>query len=762
MKVLFVPSDNNLVSGAFRSMATLNKILNEKFDIDTLVVLPNRTGNGSELLDSYNVKYTFIDSYNWIVKSDRELTKEQHEQIAIEQEKNKHAITEFVELIKREHIDIIHINTTYSYVAAIAGLITKTPIVWHLREFLEEDQKRKIYDKEYGYKLIGKADKIITISQALYKKYEDILPKEKMQVIYNGIDVDEFYNPTKEIFRGDKTIFVCAGSVNYSKGQDSLVHACGKLYKEKGYDNFELWLVGVCDERYTGIITNVARKYGIEDKVKILGPQKNVASYYAQADIVFMCSKFEAFGRVTVEGMLSGALLIGADKGGTLEIIKNMETGLLYKQGDSSDLCEKIYYAIRHKAQMRRIAKNGRQDMYENMTAERNAGEIAKVYEETIRNYKNAKVYAVIVTYNRLPMLKKCLDAVLNQTYKSLKVVVVDNASTDGTDSYVKSLKNNRIIYVNTGKNSGGAGGFNRGIKEAYLKRAKWIWIMDDDVIPAPNALEEMMNALKVVNPNKTSFLASCVYSPKGEAMNTPGVDLRSKNGYPFWYEYLDKGLVKLNAATFVSILVNGDAVEKCGLPCSDFFIWGDDTEYTKRLYRNFGLAYLVGKSKVIHARANSKNLTIFNEDNANRISMYSYMIRNTLIYTREYAGEEAYYQKLQNFHADCAKLRKSDDPLKEQKIAAIQQGIKNYGKYDFESFSHRFEVFYHKKQDKTEYNEIPKIDAAYVKRVKNKHQLKYALLWFPRKVRNGMRYWKKYGFKATVKRLLTGKRVGE
>lgn len=121
---------------------------------------------------------------------------------------------------------------------------------------------------------------------------------------------------------------------------------------------------------------------------------------------------------------------------------------------------------------------------------------------------------------------------------------------------------------------------------------------MDDDVLPNPNALEELMKALKIVKPQKTSFLASCVYSPKGEAMNTPGVDLRSKNGYPFWYEYLDKGLVKLNAATFVSILVNSAAIEKCGLPCSDFFIWGDDTEYTKRIYRHYGLAYLVGKVK--------------------------------------------------------------------------------------------------------------------------------------------------------------------
>ena len=221
MKVLFVPSDNNMVSGAFRSMVTLNKILNEKFNVDTLVVLPNKTGNGSNLLDENKIRYTFIDSYNWIVKSDRELTKEQHEQIAIEKEKNETAIKQLVELIKREHIDIIHINTTYSYVAAIAGLITRTPIVWHLREFLEEDQKRKIYDKKYGYKIIGKSDKIITISKALYKKYENILPKEKMQVVYNGIDTTVFYKPQKKIFQKDKVIYVWAGLGNKSKERDS-------------------------------------------------------------------------------------------------------------------------------------------------------------------------------------------------------------------------------------------------------------------------------------------------------------------------------------------------------------------------------------------------------------------------------------------------------------------------------------------------------------------------------------------------------------
>lgn len=758
MKVLFVPSDNNMVSGAFRSMVALNRILNIKFGIETLVVLPNRTGNGYQLLDENKIRYTFIDSYNWIVKSDREISDEEKEKIILQKHKNEFAIKQFVELIKKENIDIIHINTTYSYVGAIAGLITRTPIIWHLREFLEEDQKRRIYDKEYGYKMIGKADKIITISKALYKKYEEILPKEKMQVVYNGIDTSVFYKPEKKIFQNNDYIFVCAGSVNYNKGQDCLVHACGKLFKNKGIKNFKLLLIGACDDRYKGIISNVAKKYGIEDKVFILGPQKDVSIYYEKADIVFMCSKFEAFGRVTVEGMLSGALLIGANSGGTLEIIKDKETGLLYQQGSSDDLCEKIFYAVNNKQEMKNIAFRGRQDMFVNMNAERNAYEISEIYKDTLKNHKNATVFAVIVTYNRLELLKQCIEAVLNQTYKSLDVVIVDNASTDGTEEYIKGLRNKRIIYINTGKNVGGAGGFHRGIKEAYLKGAKWVWIMDDDVIPKEDALEKLMDALKIVKPHKTSFLASCVYSPSGEAMNTPGVDLRSKNGYPFWYEYLDRGLVKLNAATFVSILVNGDAVKKCGLPCSDFFIWGDDTEYTKRIYRNFGLAYLVGQSKVIHARANSSNLTIFNETNKDRISLYSYMIRNTLIYTREYAGEEAFNQKIKSYRTDCQKLEKSSDSLKDRKIAAIEKGIKNYYTYDFEAFKHRFEIFYKKDASEERRMEMQEADEKAIKKAKRKRKIKKIILYIPRKIKNGFIYWRKNGFKATIKRIFCGK----
>ena len=739
MKILFVPSDNNLTSGAFRSMAVLNRILNQELSIETLVVLPTE-GLGVNLLNDFGIKYCFINSYNWIVKSDRELTEDQHREMAENQRKNLTAIKEFVDLIKKESIDIVHINTTYSYVAAIAAHICGVPVIWHLREFLEEDQKRKIYDREYGYRLIGQSDKIITISKALYKKYEDIFPREKMQTIYNGIDTDLFYKPAKEIFKNKKTIFICTGAVNYNKGQDSLVHACGRLFK-KGYKDFELWLVGYCDERYTGIIQNVAKKYGIQDHIKLLGRRDDVNELVEQADIAFMCSKFEAFGRVTVEAMLAGALMIGANTGGTVEIVEDNKTGLLYQQGNHDDLCEKIKYALDHKEEMKKIAAAGREAMRTSFSARRNAKEIADVYPMVLKSYKPLDTAAVIVTYNRLDMLKKCLQAVLEQNDNDYNVLVVDNASTDNTAAYGKSIQDPRLIYLNTGANLGGAGGFHFGMKEAFFMGARWVWIMDDDVIPDKNALKELHAAKNSISDKKKAYFASCVYGLDGCAMNTPGVDPKSKNGYPFWYNHLDKGMVRLNAATFVSLLINSDAILNCGLPCKDFFIWGDDTEYTKRLYRNYGAAYLVGKSKVVHARTNSKNLTIFNEDNAARIGMYYYMIRNTLIYTREYAGDVAFENKLKLYEQDKQTLKKSDDPYKREKINIINKGVEGYYKYDFESFKNRFNPFY----ESTPSTTIPSS--------KIEPPKKRCLCTRIRE------YYKTYGFVAFCKRALYGKK---
>ena len=106
-------------------------------------------------------------------------------------------------------------------------------------------------------------------------------------------------------------------------------------------------------------------------------------------------------------------------------------------------------------------------------------------------NQKN-RIAAVVVTYNRKELLRECIEALLVQSMNQLDILLIDNASTDGTYEYVEDLvmENDTIYYMNTGSNLGGAGGFHYGLKEAYNRGYDYMWIMDDDTIATPDALK--------------------------------------------------------------------------------------------------------------------------------------------------------------------------------------------------------------------------------------------------------------------------------
>ena len=106
------------------------------------------------------------------------------------------------------------------------------------------------------------------------------------------------------------------------------------------------------------------------------------------------------------------------------------------------------------------------------------------------------KITAVVVSYNRKELLVDCIKSILSQTRKPDQVVIINNASTDGTLDTLKSMgytTNPCIFIISMEKNIGGAGGFHEGIKYAYNNNADWIWCMDDDCIPYPDALELLL-----------------------------------------------------------------------------------------------------------------------------------------------------------------------------------------------------------------------------------------------------------------------------
>lgn len=253
------------------------------------------------------------------------------------------------------------------------------------------------------------------------------------------------------------------------------------------------------------------------------------------------------------------------------------------------------------------------------------------------------KVAAIVVTYNRIDLLKQCIEALQAQT-KPCDILIVDNASIDGTQKYVESLasKFENIKYRNTGANIGGAGGFNFGMKWAVQEGYDYLWVMDDDCLPKVNALEELVRADNILEGNY-GWLASAVLWKDGREckMNRP----KLKKSYYDYLEYMQYGLVQAEHATFVSVFFRCEVVKKVGLPIKDFFIWGDDIEYTRRIsVRNKMPCFVVGKSQVIHAMKENNGSNIAT-DVPERIDRYRYAFRNEgYLYRQEGWSGIAYY----------------------------------------------------------------------------------------------------------------------
>lgn len=245
-------------------------------------------------------------------------------------------------------------------------------------------------------------------------------------------------------------------------------------------------------------------------------------------------------------------------------------------------------------------------------------------------------VISVVVTYNRLDLLKNSLNSILNQTYPVEKVIIIDNASNDGSDDFLKRLYevDKRVCHIRLNKNMGGAGGFHIGLAKAYEYGADFVWLMDDDAEATPSALNNLILHGMEIN---ASFLCSNVFGPDGLPMNLPEVDFRpGNNGYPTWTDKLSSGLVKVRTCTFVSILISRQAIKSVGLPIKEMFLWGDDGEYSMRL-SNYSKGYLVGNSIILHRRKNNNKLKILDEIELVRVANYFYYYRNNLYIARKY-----------------------------------------------------------------------------------------------------------------------------
>lgn len=169
-----------------------------------------------------------------------------------------------------------------------------------------------------------------------------------------------------------------SGRLSEAKGQKEAIAALG-LLKQKGKENIILHMAGAGNiEEYK----KIAKQFGVEKQVEFYGHIDYLEELRKSMDIELVCSKKEAFGRVTVEAMAHGLGVIGANTGGTKEIIQSGKDGLLYHQGDVKDLAEKIELLIDNADYRKELALNAVKKVHSYFTVKINAENVYKYYIE--------------------------------------------------------------------------------------------------------------------------------------------------------------------------------------------------------------------------------------------------------------------------------------------------------------------------------------------------------------------------------------------
>jgi rhamnopyranosyl-N-acetylglucosaminyl-diphospho-decaprenol beta-1,3/1,4-galactofuranosyltransferase len=202
-------------------------------------------------------------------------------------------------------------------------------------------------------------------------------------------------------------------------------------------------------------------------------------------------------------------------------------------------------------------------------------------------------VAVVVVTYNRAALLTRMLAGLAALRRRPDAVIVVDNASTDHTATVLDTVTDLPLQVIRPEENLGGAGGFHLGVEAAYEQGFDRIWMLDDDVVPAPDCLSVLM----AVDPDKADCLMVTREDLRGRLVEKAAITFDLLNPLKIkpktamvetTYGIRDRmpALVELQNVPFEGFMLRRRVVEAIGLPDADFFIFYDDVDYALRARR--------------------------------------------------------------------------------------------------------------------------------------------------------------------------------
>ena len=340
------------------------------------------------------------------------------------------------------------------------------------------------------------------------------IPIHNARVIHTGLDPRQFLKDQKDhqpSHINQDLHLLYAGRIYAEKGVDTAIKALEKLVFGRDLQNIKLSVVGSGSPEYENFLHHLVDQAGLNDYVSFSGhvSAEEMPRLLQKFDVLLVPSIWqEPFSRIVLEGMISGLVVIATPTGGTTEILKDGENGLLFTPGDAEDLAQKIVPLARDPELRRRLAAAGQKTVLERFTMTKMMDEIEGYLEEVAQvsaqkhiSLPESKeenlspeyvptVSVIIPTYNRKDMLCDTLNSLAQQTYPNFEVIVVDDGSADGTLEIAEQAFPFNLRYFRQ-SNQGATAARNLAARQS---RADILVFLDDDILLEPDYLTYLIH----------------------------------------------------------------------------------------------------------------------------------------------------------------------------------------------------------------------------------------------------------------------------
>ena len=349
MKIVWVSHSESLAAGAELCLwEGVNGLVAIGCELN--VVVP-AAGRLSERLAEIGVPVTVIP-YRWWLHA--------HFRLPVRRLcRNLAATNRLTAIFHQIRPDVVISNTLAVPVGAFAARRAGIAHVWYIHEFGLEDHGLKFdFGSTLSLHLVDRlSERVLVNSRAVFDKFRHVISEPKLRLIYYAVEI----RTRPENFESGQNPFeLClVGRVCAGKGQEDAVRALG-LLAGNGMD-VRLALVGNENREYGDFLRRLAKEQDIGERIRYVAFTEDPFSHVTRAHAALVCSRSEAFGRVTVEAMKLGKPVVGADSAATGELIQDGVTGFLYHPGDAGDLAGKLEILYRDRTFLSAMGERARE-----------------------------------------------------------------------------------------------------------------------------------------------------------------------------------------------------------------------------------------------------------------------------------------------------------------------------------------------------------------------------------------------------------------